>query len=199
MVFPEQDSFVKVLDEKIANAIKSKKIGVAIWQVTDIKSVGSDGYVTEYKCNIKNLEFKHSLDDVPIGGIGLGHRKGILKYPAVGDFVLVAFIGNEPIIIGTIYDYFSQSPDSVPIIKLNELAIIQKEDGSIILMKENNDILIRAAGSSGDFDDGAKIRLNSDGSFKLFNKDNYGIECDKDGNLVLRGVTIDHTQTAGAW
>jgi len=106
---------------------------------------------------------------------------------------------TKPFILGTLFDYITQNPDSVPQIKLNELLIVQQENGSIILMKDNNDVLIRSADLSGNFDNGARIRINADGSFKLFNKGNYGIECDASGNITIRGVTVNATQTPGTW
>ncbi len=197
--FIEPNNFVKLIKELIESEIKKNNLGVSIWQVTDIKSREQDGYITSYKCNIKHPNFKYTLDDVSMIGIGLGHMKGIMKYPNVGDFVLVAFMGEQPFILGTVFDFFSEPKDSIPLVKLDELLIIQKERGSLILMKDNNDVVVRASDENGNFDNGARLRINHDGSFKLFNKENYGIEVDKDGNMLLRGQTINATQQPGEW
>jgi hypothetical protein len=198
-MFTEPKDLVKVLKDLIKKEIDDRKLGVSIWQVTDTKSRGSDGYATDFKCNIKHTNFKLTYDDVPIAGIGLGHGKGIIRHPEVGDFVLVAFIDEEPFILGTVFDYFTNSPDSVPVIKLGEMIFVAREKGSLILFKDNNDVVIRIADASGNIDNGARFRLNSDGSFKLFGKGNFGIECDASGNLVLRGITIDHQNTGGTF
>lgn len=199
MTFKEPFNFVKLIKRMIEKIIAEKRLGVSIWIVTDIKGKQTDGSITDYRCQIKNLCFKYSLDNVPMIGLGLGHKKGVITYPSIGDYVVVSFMDTKPIILGTVFDYFSQKPDSVPVIKMNELAIVQRENGSIILMKENNDVLIRASDSTGNFDNGARIRINADGSFKVFNKGNFGIEVDSAGNMTLRGVTINGTQTPGTW
>lgn len=200
MGFLEPINYVKKMKDLVMKAVSELNLGVSIWVVTDIPVPdGNNGYIKDYKCQIKHTDFTYTIDDVPMAGLGLGNNKGIIKYPAVGDFVLVAFVSSDrPYILGTLYDIFTQAPDNIPQIKLNELALVQKENGSIILMKDNNDIVLRSADSTGAFN-GAKLRLNSDGSFKLFNKDNYGIECDASGNIKLRGVTVDATQTPGTF
>lgn len=197
--FKEVDNFYKIIKDIIKEELKKQKIGISVWQVTDIKSKQSNGYITDYKCNIKKLNFKLTLDDVPIVGLGLGNNKGVIKYPNVGDFVIVAFDESQPIILGTVYDYFSQRPDLVPNIKLNELAIVQKEKGSIILMKENNDVMIRIADETGNFNNGAKLRLNHDGSFKILSKTNNGIWVDKDGNMKISAVDGEMINTPISW
>jgi len=193
----ERDNFVKIIKEMIDKSISEKNLGLSIWQVTDIKGRKPDGSITDYRVNIKHLNFKYTLDNVPIVGIGLGHKRGMLKYPNVGDFVIVGYIDKQPFVLGTVYDYFSQKPDNIPIIKLDEFCIVQKEKGSIILMKDNNDILIRASDSEGNFDNGARLRINSNGEFKLFNKNNFGIVCDKDGNITIYGNSINNLKVVG--
>lgn len=199
-MFEEPINHVRLMKDLVEKGIRSSIQNLAVWIVTDVYQKKEDnGYISQYTCQIKHLDFKYTLDNVPMVGIGLGNMKGILKYPNVGDMVLVGFMDKQPIILGTVYDYFSQKPDGIPLIKLNELIIVQKEKGSIILMKENNDVLIRACDINGVIDNGAKIRINADGSFKLFNKTNHGIEVDINGNMIIRGVTINATQTPGTW
>ena len=197
-MFHERDNFTNVMKEIVDRQISTYKFGLSIWQITDIKNRDNvTGQISQYSANIKHFNFKYTLDDVPFIGLGLGHKKGMIKYPSVGDFVIVAYIDKQPIILGTIYDVFTQSPDSPPLIKLDEMCIVQKENGSIILMKDNNDVMIRAADSTGNFDNGAKIRINNDGSFKVFNKGNFGVECDAAGNLTVYGGTINNLKVAG--
>lgn len=215
-MFTEPNNFVKLIKDIVIKEI-GKSQTLKVWQVTDIQNKEDDGYITQYKCQIKHLDFKFTLDDVPIAGLGLGHMKGIIKYPAVGDMVLVAFMDKQPIVLGTVFDWFSQNPDSVPLIKEKELMMIQKEKGSIILMKDNNDVKIQITAEDGSFTnmpsfvlygdgkveliskEGAKIRLNLDGSFKIFNKTNHGIEVDSSGSMTIRGTSINATQNGGTW
>lgn len=199
-MFTEPVKFLKQLKDITEGTINKMNLGLSIWQVTDIKSREEDGYIPEYKCQIKHLNFKYTRDGVPMLGIGLGHMKGIIKYPNVGDFVIVAFIEDQPYILGTVFDYFAEPVDSVPLIKLNELMVVNQEKGSILLMRDNNDFIIQTCDkTTGNYDDGCKIKFKGDGSFKVFNKANYGIECDNAGNVTIRGVTIKHTQTPGTW
>lgn len=206
MPFQEKDSLTKVLKEFVKSEIDTKNIGVSIWVVTDIKSRASDGYISDYRCNIKHINFKYTRDDVPMVGCGLGHMKGVIKYPNVGDFVIVAFFDTQPMVLGTVYDYFSTNKDAVPLIKLDELAIVQKEMGSIILMKDNNDVIIRASDENGEFDNGAKIKISADGNFTLLNNEDYGIKSIGNtihvyGNVVVHGSidakTDGDTDSAG--
>ena len=37
--------------------------------------------------------------------------------------------------------------------------------------------------------------IKSNAGFKLLNKDGYGIVCDEEGNITIRGKTVNHTQT----
>lgn len=198
-MFEEPFSPVQVIKSIVQDVIAKMNTGVSIWLVTDIQSKGADGYITQYQCQIKHLNFKYTLDNVPIAGVGLGNNKGILKYPSIGDFVLVAFQDKNPFIIGTIPDYFSQKPDNIPLIREDELIIVPKEKGSIVLFQQNNDLIIRIADENGDVSRGSRVKLSHDGSLKLFNKDNYGIEVDASGNMTLRGVTINSTQTPGVF
>lgn len=40
-----------------------------------------------------------------------------------------------------------------------------------------------------------EIIIKSNKGFKLLNKEGYGIVCDENGNITIRGNTIKHTQT----
>lgn len=198
-MFPEPFNFAKKLGDLINKKAIENNAGLSIWQVTDIKARESDGYITEYRCQIKHFTFQYTLDDVPICGIGMGNLKGIYRYPNIDDFVIVGFMGSLPIILGTIPDYFTQKPDNTPLIKLDEMLFVAKENGSLILFMDNNDIIIRTADSSGNLSNGCKFKLKGDGSFKIYNKTNHGIEVDATGNMTLRGITINSTIVPGTW
>jgi hypothetical protein len=195
MLFTNPNNIYKILRGIIQKELALVK-GISIWKVTEIDS-------SNYTVNIRDLNFKQlQYTEVPILGMGMGHYKGILKFPEVDDLVLVAFLGGtslKPIVLGTLLDSFTQSPDGVIQINANELFITQKTYGSIIFIKADNTIEMRVPDSTGDLTKGARMRLSPDGSWKLFNKDNYGIECDSSGNVTIRGVTVNHTQTAGTF
>lgn len=195
MLFTNPNNIYKILKGIIQKELALVK-GISIWKVTEINK-------EQYTVNIRDLNFKQiQYTEVPLLGLGMGHWKGILKYPEVDDLVLVAFLGGtslQPIVLGTLLDAYTQNPDGVIQIDANELFITQKTFGSIIFIKADNTIEMRVPDSTGDLTKGARMRLSPDGSFKLFNKDNYGIECDSAGNVTIRGVTVNHTQTAGTF
>lgn len=194
-MFTNPNSIYKVLKGVVTKEISARK-GISIWKVTEIDR-------TNYTVNVRDLNWKQiEHKSVPILGIGMGHYKGVFKFPEVDDLVLIAFLGGgsvQPIVLGTLIDAYTQNPDGVVQINDNELFITQKTYGSIIFIKSDNTIDIKVPDSSGDLTKGARMKLSPDGSFKLFNKDNYGIECDSSGNVTIRGVTINHTNTAGTF
>jgi len=127
----------------------------------------------------------------------MGDFKGTFKLPATDDLVLVGFVGLDsqtPVVLGSLIDNFTQSPDGVPVIQEKEYLLTNTSFGSIIFMSANNDIILKAS-NAGDLDGGAKLRINADGSFKLLNKDGYGIHVDSAGAMTIAGVTVNYTQT----
>ena len=194
-MFVNPNSIYKILKGIIQKELALVK-GISIWKVTEIDSA-------TYTVNIRDLNFKQlEYKNVPILGIGMGHYKGIFKFPEVDDLVLVAFLGGtslQPVMLGSLIDTYTQNPDGVVRINTNELLITQKTYGSIIFIKADNSIEIKVPDSTGDLTKGARMKLSPDGSFKLFNKDNYGIETDAAGNVTIRGVTINSTQTPGTF
>jgi len=194
-MFVNPNSIYKILKGIIQKELALVK-GISIWKVTEIDSA-------TYTVNIRDLNFKQlEYKNVPILGIGMGHYKGIFKFPEVDDLVLVAFLGGtslQPVMLGSLIDTYTQNPDGVIRINTNELFITQKTYGSIIFIKADNTIEIKVPDSTGDLTKGARMKLSPDGSFKVFNKDNYGIECDSSGNITIRGVTVNHTTTPGTF
>jgi len=148
-VFREQDNALKQIKSIAADSVKENQSGkLDVYVVTSIdKEDPATGLISDYKCSVKNLISKVQYDDVPIIGMGLGNFKGILKYPNVDDFVLVGFYDSSPnpFVLGTLFDRFTQSPDSVPQIKLNEVLISNKTFGSAVYMTDDNRILLKAS------------------------------------------------------
>ena len=193
-MIPNIDSIVKELRSLIREEIfKLQRI-----QAFVVTGVNALTYSVQIKSSIKAVQF----DNVPILGLGLGNLKGIMKLPSVGDWVLIAFIGNDalrPVVIGTLFDQFTQGPDNIPQTQEDQLVIIGKEAGSFITLNPDNTVIVRSVDASGNVGNGARFKLNPDGSFKLFNRGNYGIECDAFGAITIHGITINNTQTAGTW
>jgi len=168
MVFKEMDSPLKKI-RGIADQSAKGKGNVDIFIITAIdKEDPQTGLISDYKCSIKSLTTKIQYDDVPLTGMGLGNFKGILMYPNVDDMVFVLFYDTTPtpIIIGTLFDFFTQSPDSIPQIKRDELILINREFGAAIYMTDDNRILLKSPDpADGNFRDSlglkrAQITLN---------------------------------------
>jgi hypothetical protein len=196
MPFREKDSLLKTL-----RALVDKQVGgqslLEIYVVTGVQSLSNDR-ITQYVADIKHISFTQQFDNVPILGVGLGNLKGIIRVPDVGDLVVVGFMDerrNVPIILGSVTDVFTQSPDTPPAIKIGEMIIVARALGSFIFFKENNDLIIRTADSSGNLDNGCKVRLGADGSFRIYNKTGHGIEVDTSGNMLLRSATVPIPET----
>lgn len=193
-MFTNPNNLVKVLKNLIQSEMRLLK-PIEIYKVTGVDEVN-------FTVNVRHLNWKSiEYTNVRIASVGLGDQKGMMKLPGVDDLVVIAFLGgtsSQPIVLGTLFDSYTQSPDGIPQIKENEFYVTNKGLGSFMLIKEDNSIDFRVADADGNLT-GAKLRLSPDGSFKLFNKDNYGIECDASGNIKLRGVTVDATQTPGTF
>lgn len=167
----------------IEEIMKKSYKQLVIYEVTDVSSL-ENNKIIEYKVNIKHPNMPTQYNDVPILGIGLGNLKGLYMIPQKGDFVLVGWIGDQPIVLGSVNDYFTQSPDNIPQIRINECILIGKEKGQYIFMKNNGDIWIVTP-------DGAKMQLNNDGSFKIITGNSYGVLGTVAGDIEIHSATVE--------
>jgi len=177
--------------------LKDTIIDLIVNQTQSVK--GNNLYVvtgvnSDLTINIKELNLIKSYNNVQMLGQGFGNFKGQIKLPAVNDIVLVSFIteSETPIIMGTLFDIYSTTKDGRFSIKSNEYFVNGQTNGAFILIDEDNNIILRTP-------NGSKIKLNEDGSFKLFNKDNYGIEVSSTGVMTLRRTSQVETTTQGTW
>lgn len=170
----------ELIDDRIAN-IKSLDLFV-------VKAVNEETFT----CDIERLNITGSYTNVFISSIGLGNVKGLMMLPSINDIVIAGFIqdSEQPVILGTLFDTFTNTPDNIPQIKQDEMLLIPKPNGSYIFIRDDNSIILKTETS--------KAKFNSDG-FKIFNKDNYGIECDSEGEVTIRDSsgTITTTSTPG--
>jgi len=182
-------NFGTVILETIRNEMNKLKM-LDIYEVTAVNE-------SDFTVNIKHPNFKkYVYNNVKISGTGLGNFKGLMKLPSTGDLVLVGFISgtsNEPIIINTIFSESVLSSQAKPLVKDNQLLITNQEKGAYINLDENNNIIVRSVDSIGEKQ--SLLKLSNDGSLSILNKGGYGFECDKDGNITIRGVTVNYTQT----
>ena len=178
-------TFPEVLKDMIKEQINETK-GIDIFQITGVNS--------NQTYSVKRMNINESFNNVESLGVGLGNGKGQIKLYNENDLVLCTFIQNSqtPYILGSVYDIFSPTQDTRMSIKQNEYFVNNKANGSFIFIDENDNIKIRTP-------NGAKLKLNADGSFKLFSQNNLGVEIDSSGNLTLRGTNIYHTQSSGEW
>jgi len=93
--------------------------------------------------------------------------------------------------IASIYDDFSLIQDNqVNMTNKDEMLLVNKAWGSHIRFLTDDMIIIKTKS-------GSKIKLNeTTGEFKVFDKNNYGFQCDGNGNINIYGnVTFNGTVT----
>lgn len=190
--FKETSTMYSEMKKLVVELIQQERPSLDIYEVTDVPEKNESGQVVKYTVNIKHLNKNVQYNDVAVLGVGIGNLKGIYKPLKQNDLVVVGWFDKyTPVVIGSISDYFSQTPDNIPLIKDDEMLIVAKTKGAIIYLTEDNSIIIRSVDSSGDLANGSKIKLSPDGSFKVFDKGNYGITSDGNGNIDIFGdVTI---------
>lgn len=145
-----KDTIIQLIHDEISKVSQTTKLYV----VTGIN--------TDSTVNIKDVTSKQSFDNISFVSHGLGNAKGQILLPDVGDIVYVSFIGgdlNNPVILGSMYDTFSQSPDNKMPISKNEYFISAKTNGSYIYIKSDGTVEIKTG--SGLF------KFNDDGTFTL--------------------------------
>ena len=162
------DNLTKNIKGIIKDTIRKEYPAMALFEVTDISSKDSNDKADKYMINIKHPNSSLAYNDVPILGLGLGNLKGIITLPKKGDFVVVGWLGSEPVVLGTIFDYFTQSPDTIPKIKIDELLITNKEQGPTIFIDADNNIIMKTPS-------GARLKLGNDDTLKILDSNGYGI------------------------
>ena len=175
---------VRKLVEDIAKKAVENQNGLDLYQISNIN--------LDYTYNIKKLNSSENYEHVSFLGFNLGNGKGLISQLEVNDLVLVGFLKDSelPFILGSVFNRYMSSEDQIIPILPGELFLNATINGSYIFINDKEDVVINT-------NTGSKIKLKKDGSFKLFNKTNHGVEVDSSGNMTFRGVTINHTQTPG--
>jgi len=188
-MFTEPITFFKKIKEIIEKEM-SKLKSIDVYQITGFNA-------DTYTVNIKHpLQIKQ-YNNIPISGAGLGDFRGIMSHPNVGDMCTVGFLGKgqnpSPIVLGTLFNSFATNKDNIPQIKEKELLIRNDTLGCNILM--NSDIIIKVPDSTGNLDNGPRLKMKGTGEFILINKGGFGIRCDASGKVTIAGTTVDFTTT----
>jgi len=119
----------------------------------------------------RRLFEKNQITDIIVCSVGLGNDRGIAVGYEPGDYFIGAKINGQVFLLNTIYNEYNPIPD-VKIIPKSKEMIIKSNSGS-------------------------KIKLSQDGSFKVYNSNNYGIECDSSGNITIFGSQINNLKING--
>jgi len=172
------------INDRIEKAITNLFFKV---RVTDIIEDEGKKYITGGR-----IENSEQINRIKLTGIAVGNGRGVISLPRAGDVIVVMSLFGEYFYVTSVYDEYSQSADNQIPVNENELMIVNKSWGSFVKMDASDNIILNTF-------DGAKIRVNKDGSFKMYNKDNYGIESNANGDITIRGKTVNHTQTPGQW
>lgn len=149
-------------------------------QITDIVNLDNKIYVTGV-----DIITSDEINKIKISGLNVGNGRGIIALPKTDDIILCLNLFGEYFYLANIYDEYTFSKDNHVPIKKNEMLLINKDWGSYIRFSDKDDLII-------DTIDGAKYKLNKDGSFKLLDKGGYGITSDGSGNITIFGdLTIN--------
>ena len=173
-------SLLKELNRVIDDKLKSVKNPIDIYEVTGINT-------STYKVNIKSLTDTLQFDDVSVGSFGLGNLKGFLLMPEVGDLVAVAFIREQPFIISSFFDQFTQNHDNVPGIEPGELLITPKQAGAIIFISKNGQITISRGSSK------STIKIKENDDIEINHSSGSKITLDTAGNVNISGTIVQIT------
>jgi len=176
------DSVKKIVEETL-----EYQNGIDIYTVQSVNS-------EDFTINIKELNGAKNFSNVDIISNNLGNGKGCLQFPEVNDLVIVCFLSNseKPLIIGSIFNKYMGEKDSVIQVENGEYFVNNKINGSYVFIDKNNNIKLKTNNID---NESSELNLNSDGSFKIKNKDGYGVSVDSSGNMTLSALTINHTQT----
>ena len=166
---------LKSMKQAIKSLIQEELInfkGLDIFQVTGVNTLETEENKKSFTVNIKKLNDNLSYDHVQLMSLGLGNAKGVMQLPKVNDIVVVAFIANSenPIVLGSLFNIYMTNSDYKMDVREDEFFVNRSANGSYLFLK-------------------------NDKSVRLLNDDGYGFEVDSNGNVTIRGVTINHTQT----
>lgn len=123
---------------------------------------------------IKRPYEKTSYTNVIISSVGLGDNRGVSIGYEVGDYVLVYDMSGQFVIVNSVHNVFFPGQKDTEIWPKPKEIIIQSS-------------------SLG------RIKLQNDSGFKIMQKDGYGIQCDKDGNIVINAKTFELKNVSGTW
>lgn len=198
---------IKELDEGFRNLINEEISNYNFLDIFIITDMDYDNYTADIKQLNHDLNFK----DVSFSSILLGHGKGLLMPPSINDIVLVGFLnGNlgSPIILGCIFDKFSNNPDTILDIRENEVYLGNKVNGSYFFIDEDGNVRINLEDGSYFYLDGLKFPsglgvagqiLISDGNGNLVWGANAGIGIETDPIFTASDVFGVTTSDISNW
>ncbi|MDD4781246.1 MAG: hypothetical protein PHT02_11700 [Tissierellia bacterium] len=168
------------LKDIIKKIIKEQINKVKVIELFVVTGVNEESQTLQIKQMNVNLQY----DNVIFMGVGLGNAKGQILLPNINDIVLGVFLSgsNQPIVIGQLYDTFSQKPDNKNTIKKDEYLLMPKMNGSYFYINENGDIIFQ--NNNGKY---LKLLIGANGiqSSKYYSSDNT--------EGATQNVTIDGT------
>ncbi len=194
----EQIDFIKTIkklskpkdnDNNINESVDVSYKPLEIMVFTGYSEVDSDGKIQSNLGNIKGVNNENAYNNVQIVGLGLGNNRGIYIPIQTNEFVLVGWISKAtPIILGSVNDYITESIDSIPKIKQDEMVISSKEAGSTIFIKNDGTIIIKniEGGSITIDDEGIKATNYKSSDGTLGKTEDVSITEDGGGTITLK-------------
>ena len=199
------DSMRRIVREELAR-LRTAELAV----VTEQHPHASESDTDNYACTVQLRDSGIVLKRVPVAT----HRTGMVSIPAVGDLVLVQFVGgdvNAPIVIGSLYNDADRPPendDGQAILHLplaagdSDAAHIEvsSKDGPVLVVRMGGTVVtIQDDDPAIEIDVGgnAAVSIGSNGAVKLSSSGNIDVKADGNisieasGKLTLKGATVN--------
>jgi hypothetical protein len=211
MAYTGTESMAKVIVEEIRRRLNDLPT-IDFGYVTSINvNTASPPVSVDYTVSVYLPDRDLMLQNVPVLSPMFGDGYGMvflppITTPTVGQRCIVSFCNKQledPCVLGfvrnivPINDTLIGQTSSVPsTIQVNEFIIQHKNtaNGKVVKFDIAPDNTVSIV-----VQDGAKMKLNPDGSFKLLNVNGYGIGVDASGNVTISGSTVNFTQTPIGW
>lgn len=169
---------VSIIRAIIREELRSLRLGdIAV--VTSVFPHAGDGDAHNYECNVKLREGELELRKVPIATPHIG----MVSPPAVGDLVLLSYVGGDPnraVVVGRLYS----DENRTPLHEENEWRVEAPLQGKSSLAIDKNGALVLTAGKT-------VVTLRQDDSLEIIAEKDLNIEVKGNVNLKCTDCKVD--------
>ncbi|MDI9645044.1 MAG: phage baseplate assembly protein V [Candidatus Verstraetearchaeota archaeon] len=186
---------MKEVARREINKVRTPELGV----VTSVFPHSSESDKENYECSVR---LKNS--DLELRGVQIATQAvGLVSPPAVGDLVLVEFVGGDincPVVVGRIYN----EKDRPPLSKLGEILYVAPypEDkelrrvyielpGGMKVCLKDAEVTITAGGTKVTVERGGDVIIEAKGDVKVKSKGDTSIEAQGDISVSASNLKIE--------